>query len=71
MGEKPYIDPRYKTRSPGEDLFVDIVIKCFEFVPSKRISVFEIVDMLRKAIDATLTPGMTKQQVLKGVKTLI
>lgn len=45
--EKPFIDPRYRTRSYIESKLVEIIELCWEFDPFKRISIFEMVQRLR------------------------
>lgn len=46
-GQKPYIDPRYKTRSFIEGRLVEIMERCFEYEPENRASIFEVVAFLR------------------------
>ncbi len=46
---KPYVDERYRTRSYAEGKLVDIMERCWEFDPAKRISIFDAVKMLREA----------------------
>ena len=50
-GQRPIIDPRYRTNSVGEAALVDIIERAWEHDVDKRISVFEIIPMLRKAIE--------------------
>jgi len=49
-GEKPFIDPRYRTRTIGEAELVNVIERCFVTKPDKRASIFEIVKMLRAAV---------------------
>lgn len=68
-GEKPFIDPRYHVRSPAEDWLANITIKCFEFEPKRRPTIFQLVKELRHALHNTLPEGVTKAQVLEKIKT--
>eukprot|EP00521_Asterionellopsis_glacialis_P014410 CAMPEP_0195305116 /NCGR_PEP_ID=MMETSP0707-20130614/35702_1 /TAXON_ID=33640 /ORGANISM="Asterionellopsis glacialis, Strain CCMP134" /LENGTH=420 /DNA_ID=CAMNT_0040369143 /DNA_START=307 /DNA_END=1569 /DNA_ORIENTATION=- len=49
-GDKPYIDERYRARSSAEGKLVEIMEKCLEYDPDKRIDIFEVVKFLRRAI---------------------
>lgn len=51
IGKKlPYVDPRWKERSFGEKKLVELMEKCWVYDPDERISIFEAVEFLRKAI---------------------
>ncbi len=52
-GNLPYIDPKYldPSSSVEERKLVEIMIKCWEYEPSKRIDIFEIVQFLQEAIE--------------------
>ena len=50
-GKRTFLDPRYSQRSIGEQAMADIIIRAWEHDPSKRISVFEIVRLLKVAIE--------------------
>ena len=47
--ETAFIDPRYSTRSKAEATIVDAIKRCFVYEPNNRISVFELVSILRQA----------------------
>eukprot|EP00538_Stauroneis_constricta_P012966 CAMPEP_0119572508 /NCGR_PEP_ID=MMETSP1352-20130426/44656_1 /TAXON_ID=265584 /ORGANISM="Stauroneis constricta, Strain CCMP1120" /LENGTH=600 /DNA_ID=CAMNT_0007622193 /DNA_START=27 /DNA_END=1829 /DNA_ORIENTATION=+ len=49
-GEIAYIDPRYEQRSYGEKKLVEILRRCWEYNPEKRINIFQAVEMLREAV---------------------
>ena len=49
-GELPYLDPRYKNRSFAEKMLVELMEKCWIYDPDERISSFEAVEFLRKAV---------------------
>jgi hypothetical protein len=48
-GETPYIDERLKHRSFAENKMIEIMLLCWEFDASKRISIFDLVVALRQA----------------------
>jgi serine/threonine protein kinase len=50
-GLKPYVDPRYKTRSFAEGKLVEVLERCWEFDQDKRTSIFEVLDYLRSAVE--------------------
>jgi serine/threonine protein kinase len=66
--QKAYIDPRWKERSPAEAKLAEIIPKCFEYEPKNRISIFEVVDYLKHAVNELLHDGMTRESVLQGIK---
>ena len=47
-GVTPYIDPRYKNRSPEERLLVEVMERCFAYNPDERPSIFDVVSWLQK-----------------------
>eukprot|EP00543_Licmophora_paradoxa_P000828 CAMPEP_0202458468 /NCGR_PEP_ID=MMETSP1360-20130828/25669_1 /ASSEMBLY_ACC=CAM_ASM_000848 /TAXON_ID=515479 /ORGANISM="Licmophora paradoxa, Strain CCMP2313" /LENGTH=503 /DNA_ID=CAMNT_0049079031 /DNA_START=636 /DNA_END=2147 /DNA_ORIENTATION=- len=47
-GEKPYIDPRYRTRSELEGFLVELIEKCWAFNPDDRPTIFELLVVLRE-----------------------
>lgn len=49
-GEQPYIDPRYQNRSYEEQHLVEIMKQGWEHDPNNRISIFDLVQLLRKAV---------------------
>ena len=51
MGEKAYIDPRFKERSLAEARMVEIIEKCHEYYEEDRPSIFEVVDLLWQAVE--------------------
>ena len=50
-GALPYVDPRYKTHSYEEGVLVDLMMKCWEYDPDKRIDIFGVVKALEEAIE--------------------
>ena len=50
-GEKPYVDPRYKTRSFAEGKLVEVLEKCLAFNPGDRPTIFAILEMLTTSIE--------------------
>lgn len=66
--KKAYIDPRWMKRSPAEAKLAELIPKCFEYEPKNRISIFEVVDYLRHAVNELLDDGMTRESVLQGIK---
>ena len=68
-GKTAYIDPRWKERSPAEATLVELIPRCFEYEPMNRISIFELVDHLKKAVSELLQDGMTRESLLQGIKT--
>jgi serine/threonine protein kinase len=47
-GKKPFVDDRYRTRSFIESRLVEIMEKCWEKDPDKRVDIFTIVHHLRQ-----------------------
>jgi serine/threonine protein kinase len=50
--ERAYIDPRYRSRSYAEGKLVEVMEQTWEFDPKERISIFRVVEELRKAVTA-------------------
>jgi len=50
-GEIPFIDPRYRERSLADRTLVDLMKRCWVYDPAERISIFEAVDILKKAVE--------------------
>jgi serine/threonine protein kinase len=50
--ERAYIDPRYRSRSYAENKLVEVMEQTWEFNPKDRISIFKVVEALRKAVRA-------------------
>jgi len=50
--EKPYVDPRYRTRSEVEAGLVRIMEQCWEWDLDKRIPIFDVVRQLRELRDS-------------------
>ncbi len=67
-GKTAYIDPRWKERSPAEATLAELIPRCFEFKPQNRISIFELVDHLKKAVSELLQDGITRESLLQGIK---
>jgi hypothetical protein len=49
-GNTAYVDPRWKGRSYEEHKLVELLPKCWATDPDERISIFDAVDYLRKAV---------------------
>jgi hypothetical protein len=49
--ERTYVDPRWRTRSFAEGKLVEIMEQTWEYNPSKRISIFEVVQFLRDSLE--------------------
>ena len=49
-GERAYVDPRYKERSLAEAKLVQVIERCHAYLHEDRPTIFEVVDMLRKAL---------------------
>jgi len=68
-GATPYVDKRYLTRSPEEKAVAEVVMGCFEYEPSDRPTIFEIVEHLRKAVKEHVEgKGITRSAVLQQIK---
>jgi hypothetical protein len=50
-GEKPFVDPRWRTRSHAERALVETMELCWEFNADDRIDVFEVVKRLQHALE--------------------
>lgn len=50
-GIPPQIDATIRGRSFAEATLANVMDKCFEYFPEKRISIFQVVSLLRDAID--------------------
>ena len=48
--ELPYVDSRYRNRTYAEGRLVDIMEQCWEYDPDERISIFQVVKLLREAV---------------------
>jgi hypothetical protein len=59
-GEKPYIDPRYKSQDPLQAKLADIIESCFTYNPLNRPSIFEVITMLRKLLKDVETRNAEK-----------
>jgi hypothetical protein len=46
-----YIDPHWKDQSLAEGKLAEIIPLCWGADPSKRVSIFEIVTLLRDALE--------------------
>jgi serine/threonine protein kinase len=66
-GKTAYIDPRWKERSSAEATLAELIPQCFEYKPQNRISIFELVDHLKKAVNELLQDGITRESVLHGI----
>ena len=49
-GETPYVDPRWRTRSSGENALVEIMEQCWARNPQDRPSIGDLVLQLREAV---------------------
>jgi hypothetical protein len=50
-GERAYVDPRYKERSLAEAKLVEVIDRCHAYLHEDRPTIFEVVDMLWKALE--------------------
>ena len=50
-GEQAFIDPRFSERSLGEKALAEIIPRCWVYAPDHRITIFELVELLRHAVD--------------------
>lgn len=50
-GEKPFVDPRYKTRSYAEGKFVEVMEACWAFNPDDRPDLQSVITQLKAAAD--------------------
>lgn len=50
-GEKPYIDPRYRSRSFAEGKLVEIIERCWTYDADERPDIFEIARLLKAAYE--------------------
>lgn len=50
-GKLPYIDPRYKEKSFAEAKLIKIMVKCWTYERKNRIDIFQLVDLLRVAVE--------------------
>jgi len=48
--ERGFVDERYRARSYAEGVLVEVMEKCWSQDPKDRISIFEAVDILKKAV---------------------
>lgn len=48
--ETAYIDPRWKHKSYAEGVLATLIPKCWKFHPAERITVFELVQALERAV---------------------
>jgi hypothetical protein len=62
-GEKPFIDPRYRSRSFAEGKLVEIMELCLAFEPDDRPEMFEIARRLREA------NGLNQQRLAENGET--
>ncbi len=49
-GKKPFIDERYKKRSFAERKLVEFIEMCWEYDSDKRITIFDLITLLREAV---------------------
>ena len=50
-GDKPYIHPKFKTRSKIEGMLVELLGRCWEHNPDNRATIFEIIEILTSALE--------------------
>ena len=50
-GKLAFVDPRYRGRSFIEGKLVEIMEKCWAYNPTKRPSIFEVVEFLRRVAE--------------------
>lgn len=49
--ELAYVDPRYAEKGFAESKLVEVMEKCWVYEPDKRIDIFEVVKLLREAVE--------------------
>jgi len=49
-GKLPFIDERYRNRTPAESRLIEIMEDCWKFDPEERIDIFQVVERLRLAL---------------------
>jgi len=47
-GQTAFVDDRYRSKSFISKSLVEIMEKCWTFIPDDRIDIFEVVRLLRK-----------------------
>ena len=70
-GTLPFIDPRYKERSPAEAAMVTVLERAYVYDPKERISIFEVAKLLRDTLDKERPPteGRSKRPMVTRPKT--
>ena len=56
-GRRPYVDPRFRSRSYVESKLVEIMELCWEHERTKRIDIFSVVNFLRDIKSQVLQYG--------------
>lgn len=49
-GQTAPLDPRFRDRSFGERVLMEIIPHCWKLNPDERIDIFELTDWLRRAV---------------------
>lgn len=50
-GKTAFIDPRFQKRSFAESKLAEIIPLCWRYDPRQRIDIFQLVDLLRNAVE--------------------
>ena len=61
-GKTAYVDSRYRERSFAEKKLIELMEKCWIYDPDERISMFEAVEFLRKAVKENKALGNKRWQ---------
>ncbi|KAL9182905.1 hypothetical protein ACHAXT_004184 [Thalassiosira profunda] len=70
-GGLAYVDARYRERSFAETKLVELMEKCWIYDPDKRISIFDAVAFLRKAVKENAKRGNKSSGDTSGVSTYL
>jgi hypothetical protein len=66
-GTTGFIDPRWRTRSKEERMLSEVIDKCFTFKDIERPSIFEVVGLLRHAVEETLGKDVSRAKILQEI----
>jgi hypothetical protein len=66
-GGTGFIDPRWRTRSEEERRLAEVIEQCFTFEAIERPSIFEVVGLLRHAVEETLGKDVSRAKILQEI----
>jgi serine/threonine protein kinase len=66
-GEKPYIDPRYRSRSSAEGQLVEIMERCWTYDADERPDIFEVVRLLKAARELNEPPQVENREMKAAI----